>query len=144
LLSAIMTHGKRGRTIAWIVAVALLLPVLAEATLWSLWRQNLQDSVDHASEAAARALRAGQPVEPAALAVLRPDRLALSAPAAIEHPPQDGHYRGQRNAARIRVTAVRTPVFLSSLIAPRQITAASTAAVISTDRPGETRVARVE
>ena len=130
--------------ILWAVATLLLLPPLADFALWSLWRQELQDSVDHAVEDAAKALRDGRPVEPAALATLRPDRLALSGPPAIERPPRAGRYQGDPNAIRIRVTAIRTPFFLSPLVGPSRMTAESTGAVIPTHRPGEIRAARVE
>lgn len=130
--------------ILWTVAAVLLLPPLADFTLWTLWRQGLQDSVDHAAEDAAKALRDGRAVEPAALGTLRPDRLALAGPPAIEHPPQGGQYQGRLNAVRIRVTAVRTPFFFSKLIGPSRMTAESTGAVLRTHRPGGTRAARVE
>ena len=139
-----MRKSRRRSIILWALAAVILLPLLADFALWSLWRQELQDSVDHAVEDAARALRDGRPVEAAALATLRPDRLALSAPPVIERPPRGGRFRGDRNAIRIRVTAIRTPFFLSPLVGPSQMTAQSTGAVIPTHRPGGTRAARVE
>ena len=139
-----MPGSRRRSIILWTIGAVLVLPPLADFALWSLWRQELQDSVDHAVEDAAKALRDGRPVVPAALATLRPDRLALARPPAIEHPPEGGRYRGDRNAVRIRVTAVRTPFFLSPLVGPSRMTAESTGAVLPTHRPGGTRAARVE
>ena len=139
-----MPASGRRSLILWTIGAVLVLPPLADFALWSLWRQELQDSVDHAVEDAARALRDGRPVEPAALATLRPDRLALAGPPAIENPPRDGRFRGDRNAVRIRVTAIRTPFFLSPLVGPSRMTAESTGAVLPTHRPGGTRAARVE
>ena len=139
-----MPTSGRHSLILWTIGAVLVLPPLADFALWSLWRQELQDSVDHAVEDAARALRDGRPVEPAALATLRPHRLALSGPPAIEHPPRGGRFRGDRNAIRIQVNAVRTPFFLAPLVGPSRMTAESTGAVLPTHRPGGTRAARVE
>jgi len=131
------------RRIAAGALLALALEAAADFALWSYWRQQLQQRADLAALAGAEALRLGRPGAALALAAVPPG-LDLAEPPQIEHPPRTGFHAGRANAVRVRLTAVRRPIFASRLFGPAAMTAQGTAALLPTRRPGTTMAARVE
>ena len=135
-----MRAGLRHRLAAG-AAILLIAPLLVDHVLWTLWRQQLQQSVDGAAIGAAVAVDRGE--APRASVDRRRAGVPLAAPAQVEVPPRDGRYANLPGAVRVSVTASRSPPFQGLLFGPSPMRARAAAARIAY-RGGGSAIVRVE
>ena len=123
-----------------LVVVALLLA--AQAFQLAAWQRKLQGLADARALYAMNDLKEVGYIKPTPEWFYRSNQL-FELPR-LEYPPKSGFYRGDRQAFRATVTAERQPFLMPRAYGPLRMEAQATAALLPTEVPGETRLARVE